>query len=306
MSPRSRLQVDDTSWMIGSALSESHLLIGSFREKPIKESRELVLRGRGWSSSEAASTAGTIHMDALKLAFTRLRIGADFGGREGTSAFTRFGLQVLEQQSGTRVLNDTPGVLVFESEPSPLFASVGSPTLVNLMQPDRVAKAFNFAIQNCPAISESEGLSLDLFHASFFQLTNDIRFLVLVMAVEALLDPQSRPPAVASYVQRWLREVEESESIAEEEKASLHGSLKWLLCESINRSGRKFAIQRLGNRKYLDRNADNFFSYCYGLRSRLVHGEKPRPVIQEVGGAAAHLEVFVSDLLSGPLLGVDF
>lgn len=306
ISPRSRLQVDETAWTIDSPLSESHLLVGSLEEKPIKESRELVVRGGGWLSSEAASTAGMIHMDALMLAFTRLRIGADFGGRKGTSTFTKFGLEILEQQSGMKVLNDSHGVLVFESEPPSRFASIGSSTLVSVMQADRVAKALSFAIQNRPAISESERLSLDLFHSSFFQPSNDIRFLVLVMAVEALLDPEPRPSAVASYIHRWSQEIEESESIAAEEKSSLLGSLKWLYNESINRAGRKLAIQRLGNRKYSDRNAASFFSYCYGLRSSLVHGESPRPTIQEVGRAAAQLEVFVSDLLSGPLLGVDF
>ena len=48
--------------------------------------------------------------------------------------------------------------------------------------------------------------------------------------------------------------------------------------------------------------ARKFFKVCYEIRSRLVHGQAPRPTRDEVGAVAAHLENFVGDLLSGPLL----
>jgi hypothetical protein len=54
---------------------------------------------------------------------------------------------------------------------------------------------------------------------------------------------------------------------------------------------------------YGDRTAPDFFSYCYQMRSNLVHGNLPVPTFEEVGGVAATLEVFVSDLLTGPVLG---
>lgn len=306
MSPRSRLQVEETSWTVDLSPAGGHVLVGSLEEKPIRESKELVIRAGGYPSEESATIAGRLHMDALMLAFTRLRIGADFGQRKGKSGYTAFGLEMIENQVGSRALNDAHGVLAFKSDPPPVFASVGPPTLVSIMQAERFAKAFGAALESHPVLSDSERLSLDLFHSSFFQMSNDTRFLALVMAVEALLHPQPRPPAVAAYLDRWFKEIEESDSISSDDKISLLGSLKWLYDESINRTGRKLAAQRLGDRRYLDRSAPTFFSYCYSLRSKLVHGESPWPTTQEVGRAAAQLEVFVSDLLSAPLVEVEF
>jgi len=73
------------------------------------------------------------------------------------------------------------------------------------------------------------------------------------------------------------------------------------MAESINHTGRKLATTRLGSQHYGGKDADSFFSYCYGIRSRLVHGQQPIPDRAEVGSAAASLEVFVSDLLAGEL-----
>src|SRR3954463_4344684 len=168
MSPGSRLQVEEPSWPIDLSPSGGCILIGSLEEKPIKDSKELVIRAGGWPSEEASTLAGERHMDALMMAFTRLRMGADFGRRRGKSGYTKFGLEMIENQVGARALNDVHGILVFKSDPPPVFASIGAPTLVSAMQSDRFAKALSFAIQNQPIFSDSERLSLDLFHSSFF------------------------------------------------------------------------------------------------------------------------------------------
>jgi hypothetical protein len=102
-----------------------------------------------------------------------------------------------------------------------------------------------------------------------------------------------------------INATEESASLSAEEKRSLLGSLTWLKCESINQTGRKLASDRLGDRKYMEKKAPAFFSYCYGIRSRLVHGEHPLPTQQEIGSVVAQLEVFVSDLLSGDLRDIE-
>ena len=44
-------------------------------------------------------------------------------------------------------------------------------------------------------------------------------------------------------------------------------------------------------------------SHVYQLRSNLVHGNLPYPTFETVGAVAGALEVFVSDLLTVPILG---
>jgi hypothetical protein len=48
-----------------------------------------------------------------------------------------------------------------------------------------------------------------------------------------------------------------------------------------------------------------FFTECYEMRSRLVHGRLPRPDHMEIGKVAASLELFVGHLLSSSLLASD-
>jgi hypothetical protein len=106
-------------------------------------------------------------------------------------------------------------------------------------------------------------------------------------------------------IEEFIRATQESASLSDKEKNSLLGSLKWLLDESINQAGRRLAEEKLGSRVYAKKTAPSFFSYCYDLRSRLVHGKYPLPEQGEINSAAGQLEVFVSDLLSGQLLEIN-
>ncbi|TDA27854.1 MAG: hypothetical protein DSO00_06245 [Archaeoglobi archaeon] len=90
---------------------------------PIKDAEELVLRGDGYSSEEEARIAGEQVRDAAILAFARLHIGADFGNFAPKSCFTNAGLQMLEKQTGTRILNDVHCLMTFETDPPPQFAT---------------------------------------------------------------------------------------------------------------------------------------------------------------------------------------
>jgi hypothetical protein len=125
------------------------------------------------------------------------------------------------------------------------------------------------------------------------------------MAIETLLDPGPRSPAATAHLQDLIKETKDAYGLAPQERDSLLGSFDWLLFESINRTGRVLAKQRLGTRLYAGKEAPEFFSYCYDLRSRLVHGKFPPPTQQEIASGVGQLEVFVSDLLAGDLLKIE-
>jgi hypothetical protein len=122
-----------------------------------------------------------------------------------------------------------------------------------------------------------------------------------MMALETLLEPAPRSDESKHHINELINITKGSTKLSEKDKSSLTQSLEGLYKESIGKTGRKLA-QRLKGNKYMDRNPKNFFSYCYELRSKLVHGSVPRPERNDVDIAAAHLESFVADLLSGPLL----
>jgi hypothetical protein len=133
-------------------------------------------------------------------AFSRLAIGADFGDRAPKGAFTEAGLRQLEEvHSFPRVLNDEHGIMVFSEGPTPRFASITPLAGVAITPRDRVALAIG-AAREAAQLSEQEVLAYDLFGASFFQPSADARFLMLMTALETMIEQGPRPDDVKAWL----------------------------------------------------------------------------------------------------------
>ena len=296
-----RIGIDSDKWLLTPINSRPEIALSSKQQgSPIAGIKELVLRGDGYSSEEEAHTEGEQLRDVLILALARLRIGADFGDRAPKGYMTEAGLQMLEQQTGKRVLNDVHGLMMFETEPSPQFIAMQAEVVITRSK-EKFVQALRLSFELRTKLRPEDRLAFDLFSASFFESSADARVLMLMMAVETLLNPIPRSKKTQQHIDELIRLTKNSSILTEKEKQSLTGSLQWLYKESISQAGRKLADQLAGH-NYMDLDAKKFFTYCYDLRSNLVHGNIPRPTPNEVGLAAANLELFVGDLLSGPLL----
>ncbi len=294
------------------ASSADHLIIDDpaeckeIRLKPqgkgtqFKDATDLVLLGRPFDTMADAKEAAHRWKGILQKAFSRVNIGADFGGRAPTSSFTTHGLKLLEGETGQRVLNDVHGISVFECEPPPRFAKMEIGGISVGRNADRLVKVLAAAVERGLEMGAREELAYDLYSASFSEASADARLAMLMMAVETLIQPESRPAAVLEHVDRLIAETQASE-LPQAEINSIIGTLRWVREESIGQAGRKLA-RRLANRRYMNELPDDFFTNCYTLRSRLFHGYVPRPTREEVGSRAAPLEQFVGDLLSLELL----
>ena len=295
-----RIGVDSSRWLltppeIGLAVT----LNAASPSDLIKDSRSLVLLGEGFNTAEDATSAAERWRDAMMLSFSRLRIGADFGERAAQRGVTEAGLTKLQQDSGIRFLNDAHGLMIFTCEPPPQFVKTSAHAVLTKGQ-ETLADAVHFAVSEGLRLLPRERLAFELFAGSFFQPSPDARFLMLMMAVETLIDSAPRAEDVQTHVHELIRLTEESK-LSAAEKCSIVGSLEWLRQESIGQAGRRLAT-RLGKRNYMDKKPKDFFTACYELRSRLVHGYVPRPSYNEVNLIVGPLREFVGDLLSGPLI----
>ena len=268
----------------------------------ILQATQLALTGDGYPSHEAALAAGKKYQSALMVALARHRIGADFGLRAPKGFVTDHGLALLQQQLGQRVLNSVHGLMAFETEPRPRFALMKASPIRGVNQA-AFETVFSTAASARPQLTERELVAFSLFNASFFRQSADSRFLLLMMAIEALLELRSRTDATRLHVESLIEQTKNAE-LPKEEKASMIGSLCWLANESISQAGRHLSQARLGGRPYKEMPAAKFFTYCYGLRSALVHGSIPYPTFDQVNGVVGQLECFVSDLLTAPIIGV--
>jgi hypothetical protein len=278
---------------------EEVVLQGADVTKTINENAELLVYGKPYSSEAMATQAGEEWVGIIKTAFARVNLGADFGERSPKGFFTKHGLKWLEERSGGRkVINDVHGLQVYE-EPRPYFARMDMAP-VKGVQDERLLKAIAVAVELGAVMSERDQLAYDLYSAATAESSADARFALLMMAIETMLDLEPRSDEVGNHVDRLIAETEAS-GLPDNEIRSIAGSLSWLYDESISQAGRRLA-SRLGDREYMGEPAKKFFTNSYTLRSRLFHGEYPRPDRSEVDGRAGSLELFVRDLLSLGLL----
>jgi hypothetical protein len=212
------------------------------------------------------------------------------------SSHTEHGLKWREEQLGRRVLNDVHGVLVFECEPPPAFVTMEI-TPLKKVQEDGVRTAVSAAAERNALMSGEDSVAYALYSASALVAgSTDARFALLMMAAEALITPKPRGEAVQAHVDHLITETKKAD-IPDQEIKSILSSLDWLHAQSIGQAGRELAA-KLGAREYLGKTPSRFFTDCYTLRSRLLHGQHPVPSMQEVNQYAGPLEVFVADLLS--------
>ncbi len=294
LSDTSKLQCPDSEWLIeGTDPPEVVKLVSGEPDVPLADARKVALRGSGYASEADAEQAGQLWRGRLMRAFASIRVGADFGDRAGRGFFTQAGLEAFGPP-GQRVLNDVHGLAVFECEPPPHFLWMG-PVMGQISSPhERLAAGMRTAIE-VGGLTPERQVAYDFLAASMSQRSVDARFALLMIAVESLIEPQRRAPEVVQHVDSLIAATKES-GLPRGEVQSLVGSLEWLRSESIGQAGRR-TVRQLSGRRYNGEPPQRFFTQCYELRSRLVHGVHPLPTRDELNAHVAQLEVLVADLL---------
>jgi Apea-like HEPN len=261
---------------------------------------QLALIGDGFQSSDEAYSKGQKYFHAPILALARHRVGSDFGLRTPKGLFTDHGLDWVEQEHKQRVLNSEHGLMVYETEPKPKFALIKM-NGVRGINKEMFESSFFIATSRNLEFSKKEIVAFTLFNDSFFRQSADSRFLLLMMAIEALIELKPRVEATIKHVESLITQTKTA-TLPESDKNSLLGSLQWLKKDSISQAGKQLTVMRLGDRQYMNLDASKFFTHCYGLRSKLVHGNIPFPTFEEISSTVGELELFVSDLLTKPFL----
>jgi hypothetical protein len=268
------------------------------RDQPLNEAKQIALLGSPFDSPGEATAAAECWAGRLKKVFARLNVAADFGDRAAHSFLAKAGLDMLKSQNQDRILDDVHGIMVFECKPTPMFGRIEPVRGIVGPGEERLLATIEKAVEIGAVMTGQEQLAYDLYAASPAGGSPDARFVMLMMAVETLIDSTPRTNVVRAHVKRLIAETKQA-GLPKSEAASLTGSLEHMLSESIGQAGRKLAA-KLGDRRYMDGTESpvKFFTKCYDLRSALVHGHDPRPSRETVGGRAATLERFVADLLS--------
>jgi hypothetical protein len=256
------------------------------------------LFGTGYPTEVEARRAADRCRTVLERSFAAVGIAADFGDRTptGINISTHLLTALSEAADGHPVMPERHSLVVFEeTNKFPVFISMGARGYAS-PQRDTLMRAITSDLAAEP-LTPAHRLAFELHAASFGSGIADARFMLLMMALETLIDQARRSADVRQHVE-WLISETRKSTLDEEERRSLEGSLRWLYVESISQAGRRL-VESLGDRMYESMTPVKFFTRCYDMRSKLAHGHVPRPTQEEVGLLAASLQVLVGQLIAG-------
>lgn len=296
------LPVSESELVLEDTGESRVVLVSRGQDTDISQTQHLALLGSGYESEVEAHRAGEGWRSILQRVFAANRVGADFGDRAPGGGLTTAGREAIEEKGRElgheiQALYDKHGLIVFQSDPTPVFIGL-SGTGFAPVSADRFTRALDAPASRTPTTSQ-ERTAYDLFAASYRRsIGAEARLLLLMTAVEVLMDQRPRGTGAVEQVNELVRLTREAE-LPQDDKESIVGSLRHLTKESLRQAGRRLA-RTLGDRTYLSLEPEKFFDVCYDLRSRVVHGAIPFPTNEEVGRFAASLEVFVAHLLAGP------
>lgn len=265
------------------------------RGTPIKASSEIAIIGGPYSSPEEATEAARRAHESVVVWALRQRLGVDFGDGILRSFITDFGKKHYERELGHPARNDRLGIDVYESQEGLLFASRDAALALG-KNVDTFVEQMRQTLSNPLGLSEKQMLAAELYSASFFDVSFRSRFITLVTAIEALLDPSLRSNEIQVFVND--AKAKANALVADPAtKQAMVSSLDWLRNDSIGQTGRVLAERLLVDLEYDGLRAGKFFSRCYRLRSEIVHNGKASDPTIDLLQLSNTCQAFVADLL---------
>jgi len=262
---------------------------------PIKEHTQAAILGGPYSSAEEAREAAERAKRALLIWAINERTGIDLGDGRQRSFITEYGREMIGAQIGRPVRNDLHGIDVFEHVDNLVFAGLNAQAIVG-KHPNAFVDRITAAFRDPLLLTEKQVLAAELYCASFFDVSFRSRLITLVTAVEALLEPPVRPPNAQKLVSTMEAMITQAD-FDEQIKDAMIGSLQRLKTDSIGQTGKGLSERLLGSREYLGMVASRFFTYCYRLRSQILHSGEQDDATVDLLAVSNACQQFVADLL---------
>jgi len=270
-------------------------LVSGSSAAPIKKHNHAAVVGKSFTSEDEARNAAERAKRALLYWTIEQRLGIDFGDGKQRSGVTKAGLNLLERNWGCTVRNDIHGIDVYEHVENMKFAL---PT-VKAEVGKAVAKlvdTFQREYATSRNLRDKEVLASEIYASSLFDVSARSRFITLVTAVEALLEPAKRSSHIEALVEEFKAKT--SQSVGEEAtRDSIVGSLGRLKYQSIRQAGRALANRLLPDEVFDGQESGDFFTRAYDVRSTMLHTGAVPHAEGDISHLANVMESFVNRLL---------
>ena len=296
-------------YRIDSDAEEIELLISPLGERirlrsgaigtPIKDHNQAAVLGGPYTSKDQARAAAEKSKRALLYWAIDQRLGIDFGDGKQRSIFTNEGLAMLEKEHGCPFRNDIHGIDVYEHVEKLKFVNFNVKATVGEYPPNLIS-TFQREYLNSRQLTEKQVLASEIYASSFFDVSSRSRFITLVTAVEALLEPLKHSDEVEALVEE-LKATTQKSKIDTPTRESIIGSLERLRHQSIGQAGRMLADRLISNEFFDGQSSADFFTRCYDLRSQILHRGTIEDDSVDIWHLANVMESFVAGLLLAAL-----
>jgi hypothetical protein len=263
--------------------------------------QQLALKSGAFESSAEALAAGQRATAGLLLSSLRQGYGVSINARVAGGGVTANGKKWLAQDRFDTVLDDTYGLVVFQDIGRVGFVSVGEAEARITGPVARFAEAMSTGIADAIRWDERLLVSYDLYANSRFENSSRARFLLLIMAVEALAEQSARTEPEIVLIDGLLKIVAKAGLPAQQREALVSGIGK-LKRVSIGYACRTYLASAVSSTCVSDQGAPEYFAECYRIRGRVVHGGAS-PNARELANYSAMLEPTVRELLMAHIDG---
>jgi hypothetical protein len=274
---------------------ESIKLISNAIGTPIKDHASAAVIGKSYASEDQARAAAEKTKRALLYWAIEQRLGIDFGDGKQLSLVTNEGLAMFQKQFGCPIRNDIHGIDVYEHVEKLKFVKTEGRATVG-KYPPKLIETFQHEYLNSRHLTEKEILASEIYTSSFFDVSPRSRFITLVTAIEALLEPLKRSDEVETLVGELKTKTNQSK-LDKPNMDSIIGSLESLKYQSISQAGRTLVHRLIPDELFNGQSSVDFFTHSYDLRSRILHNGTVPDKSVDLRQLTNVMEVFVNRLL---------
>lgn len=284
---------------LGSEMGECELkLIGS---ETYLGGQDLALKSGIFHSAAVAEAAGEKALAGLLLVSVRQGFGLMIHARVPGGGITKYGKNMLSGGQFDMVYDDSYGLTVFEDTGRTAFAKLGEMRAMIHGPATHFVDTWSSAVNDAAKWDERIRISYDLYASSRFENSSRARFLLLIMAVEALVEQLERSKPELAVIDRLLAAITEA-GLPPEQSAALLSGVGMLKRVSIGYACRTYLARSIAARTVTDLDAVNHFSACYRMRSQIVHGGQT-PSVSLLTNNSIRMEKTVRELLVASIEG---
>lgn len=257
--------------------------------------QHMVLRSGAFPSEQEALAAGQALCSGLLLHSLRGGYGVAIAERTPKAVLTDVGKRLLggvrDDALGVEVFEDSGDVRFFRAD---MELSTGEPAHLFAERLGAAAAA----VRQC---DERVLVSYTLYADARFDRSSVSRFLMLVMAIEALAERPERSPRELEVLETLIGSVEGA-GLDQRQAAALIDALHSLKQVSISFACRSYLAEAIEAGVVTDRDAGTHFTECYKIRGQIVHGGTT-PDVGDLLTRSNRLEPTVRELLIARMEG---